>query len=78
MLGAPPASCHPSPALAPPFSDSRYNRSPHLSPPDIGAVHLARLTALTSLNLSQNPRLGDGGVRSLAAHLGELQVGRGG
>eukprot|EP00198_Chlamydomonas_reinhardtii_P012047 XP_001701384.1 predicted protein [Chlamydomonas reinhardtii] len=41
---------------------------------DAGALCLARLTALTSLNLSQNPRLGDAGVRSLAAHLAELQV----
>ncbi|GLI70788.1 hypothetical protein VaNZ11_015655 [Volvox africanus] len=40
---------------------------------DLGAVHLARLTALTCLNLSQNPRLGDAGVQSLAGSLVDLQ-----
>ena len=35
---------------------------------------LSRLTGLTSLNLSQNPRLGDAGVRHLAGHMRELQV----
>ncbi|GFR46192.1 hypothetical protein Agub_g7721, partial [Astrephomene gubernaculifera] len=41
---------------------------------DAAAAHLARLAALTCLNLSQNPRLGDAGVGCLAAHLSELQL----
>lgn len=38
-------------------------------------MHLARLTALTSLNLSHNTRLGDAGVACIAERLGDLQVG---
>lgn len=45
---------------------------------DAGCSSLSRLSGLTCLNLSQNPRLGDPGVRLLAQHLNELQVGPGG